>query len=67
MAQNIERRHARRHVQRVVDRGQHHANAEADTAGALAHRRKGEVRGVVANDTPRSVRLVILRSLYTRE
>jgi hypothetical protein len=47
--------------------GQDHANAEADAAGALAHRRKGEVRGVVANDTPRSVRLVILRSLYTRE
>jgi hypothetical protein len=26
MAQNIERRHARR-VQRVLDQGQHHANA----------------------------------------
>ena len=47
MAQDVERRHALRDMQRVVDRRQHHADAEADRAGALADRRQGQVRGAV--------------------
>ena len=47
MAQDVERGHARRHVQRVVDRRQHDANAKANLAGALAHRCKCEVGGAV--------------------
>ena len=45
LAQNIERRHTRGDVQGVVNGRQDHANAEADAAGTLAHRREGEVRG----------------------
>jgi hypothetical protein len=57
MAQNVERRHACRHVQRVVDRGQHHADAEADRAGALTYRRKGQVRGAVVRPNRAEVML----------
>jgi hypothetical protein len=57
MAQNVERRHACRHVQRVVDRGQHHADAEADRAGALTDRREGQVRGAVVRPNRAEVML----------
>ena len=46
-AQYVERCHALRDMQRVVDRRQHHADAETDPAGALAHRREREIRRAV--------------------
>ena len=39
LAQNVKRRHALRGVQRVMDRGEHDADAEAHRAGAPADRR----------------------------
>ena len=47
MAQDVESGHASCHVQWVMNRRQHHPNAEADTAGALTDRGKSEVRGAV--------------------
>src|SRR5204862_475777 len=43
-AQNVERRHALRDVQRMVDRREHDADAEADARGALSERRRWQRR-----------------------
>jgi hypothetical protein len=47
LAQNIERRHARGHVQGMVNGREDDANAEADAARALTHGRQGKVRGAI--------------------
>jgi len=47
MTQDIERRHACRHVQRVVNGSEDHTNAQANTAGALTDCRESEVGSAV--------------------
>ena len=47
MAQNVERRHALRDMQRVVNWREYYTDTKADGAGALADRRKRQVRSAV--------------------